>query len=62
MHHYSLSPVSPGLVSDRCGPALHCLFQVVVVGQDLHEEIQLKSLRLQNKCKTKKNKISYYIT
>lgn len=37
------------LVPHRRAVSLHCLLQVVVVGQNLHEKVKLQSLRLQDK-------------
>lgn len=37
------------LVSHRCAVSFHRLLQVVIVGQNLHEEVKLQSLRLQDK-------------
>jgi len=34
------------LVSNRCAASFHRLLQVVVVGENLHEEVELQSLRL----------------
>lgn len=33
--------------SHRGAASFSCFLQVMIVGQDLHEEVQLKSLRLQ---------------
>lgn len=43
--------LDPGasLVSDRCAVSFDRLLQVVIVGQNLHEEVELQSLRLQDK-------------
>lgn len=40
---------APSSVSHRCAVSFDRLLQVVIVGQNLHEEVELQSLRLRNK-------------
>lgn len=48
--HFRPRAASWGLVFGRrdCGRGFDSLLHVVVVGEDLHQEVKLKSLRLQN--------------
>lgn len=41
--------LNPSSVSHRGAVSFDRLLQVVIVGQDLHEEVELQSLRLQDK-------------
>lgn len=43
--------LNPCSVSHRGAVSFDRLLQVVIVGQDLHEEVELQSLRLQDKKK-----------